>query len=157
MEEIKKKKRIGTRKDKVVQTNYNYVHPAKETAKWCWRDGRVGGVLTMEMNVKVIFKIFKMCNCATVHWVTPPGKIALCAQSLHHLAYCTAPWYLHCLPCTRFYTWYRHTLPPAAFCLSFSFTHFDVKLPVLSFFRSRFGHKIQLFILGSIKILIFHF
>ena len=43
------------------------------------------------------------------------------------------------------------------FICHFSFTHFDVKLPVLSFFRSRFGHKIQLFILGSIKILIFTF
>ena len=96
----------------------------------------------------------QLCNCATVHWVAPPGKIALCAQSLHHLAYCTAPWYLHCLTCTRFYTWYRHTLPPAAFYLSFSFTHFDVKLLCFLFFGSRFGHNLWHFILASIKILI---
>ena len=93
-------------------------------------------------------------RCATVHWVTAPGKIALRAQSLHHLAYCTAPWYLHCLTCTRFYTWYRHTLPPAAFYLSFSFTHFDVKLLCFLFFGSRFGHNLWHFILASIKILI---
>ena len=93
-------------------------------------------------------------RCATVHWVTAPGKIALRAQSLHHLAYCTAPWYLHCLPlaCTRFYTWYRHTLPPAAFYLSFSFTYFDMKLPVLSVFQIQIWTQIEHFILASIKI-----
>ena len=77
-------------------------------SRWVWRWSSRSAIVQLCTGLQHLAKLHYALNlCIT--W-----PIALL------LDICTA------YPCTRFYTWYRHTLPPAAFYLPFSFTHFYI-------------------------------
>ena len=88
---------------------------------WCLGDGDEG---------KGDLQDVQLCNCATLHWATAPGKIFASPGLLH----CTLIFALPTLALDFTLDTDTHCHLQLFIC-HFSFTHFDVKLPVLSVFQ----------------------